>query len=345
MLVRQAKALARQWVLDKASAMPGLYGAYFAGSTNWLPDNAVLPASSDLDVHLVLDTADTSLKLGKFVYHGVLLEVSSIPRDAVRSPEAVLGHYHLASSFRTPSIILDPTGQLTTLQAVVAREYAQRRWVRRRCEHAALGVRNFAQSLDEARPLHDQVQSCAFAAGVTTHVLLVAGLENPTVRKRYAAARALLAEYGQLDFQEALLELLGCAQMERQRVEQHLAAVAATFDAAKGVSRTPYRFASDISDAARPISIDGSQELIERGLHREAVFWLVATYSRCRTILAADAPELLAQLDPGYRALLADLGLASFADRQRRSTEIVARLPSVWEVAEAIMAANPGIEG
>ena len=37
---------------------------------------------------------------------------------------------------------------------------------------------------------------------------------------------------------------------------------------AKAVVRTPYRFAADISDSARPVAIDGSRELIERGYHR-----------------------------------------------------------------------------
>ena len=340
MLVKEAKAAARQWVLEQGCQTPGFAGAYFAGSVNWLTDDAAVPATSDLDVNLVVDEPGAAPKPGKFVYRGVLLEVSHVPRDALRSPEAVLGSYHLAGGFRTPSIILDPTGALAALQDAVSREYAQRRWVRTRCEQAASGVRNYARSLDEAAPLHDQVAPCVFAAGVTTHVLLVAGLKNPTVRRRYAAARDLLAEYGRLDFHEPLLALLGCAAMDRQRVEQHLDAVAAAFDAAKVALKTPYRFGSDISDAARPISIDGSRALIERGLHREAVFWLAATYSRCRHILAADAPDLLPRFDPGYRALLADLGIESFPDRSRRSREVEAFLPRVWEVAEAILAAN-----
>ncbi len=256
----------------------------------------------------------------------------------------MLGHYHLAGAFRTPGVILDPSGDLAALQAAVAREYAQRRWVRARCEHAMAAVRNIAQSLDAAAPLHDQVTACVFAAGVTTHVVLVAGLKNPTVRRRYAAVRELLAEYGQLDFHERLLGLLGCAAMDQQQVERHLNAMTTAFDAASIVRKTPYRFGSDISDAARPLSIDGSRELIEHGLHREAVFWIAATYSRCRHIFATDAPELLARFDRGYQELLAGLGLESFAERRLRCQEIEAFLPHLWEVAEEILAANPAIE-
>jgi hypothetical protein len=180
---------------------------------------------------------------------------------------------------------------------------------------------------------------------VTTHVLLVAGLKNPTVRRRYAAVRELLADYGRLEFHETLLELLGCGSMSRERVEQHLATLTDTFDAAAAVSSTSFPFASDITDAARPIAIGGSRDLIERGLHREAVFWIAATYSRCQKILHHDAPaDAKERLDPGYRQLLDDLGVASSGELRRRREEVERLLPPLWEEAEAIMAANPAIE-
>ncbi len=104
-------------------------------------------------------------------------------------------------------------------------------------------------------------------------------------------------------------------------------------------------FASDISDLARPIALDDSRELIERGDHREAIFWIVATYSRCQKVLYHDAPEeVQEQFSPGYRHLLGDLGITSFADLQRRGDQVKGLLPRIWEVAEAIMAANPEIE-
>jgi hypothetical protein len=78
--------------------------------------------------------------------------------------------------------------------------------------------------------------------------------------------------------------------MGRSRAEHHLGALAAAFDAAAAARRTPFVFAADISDLGRPIAIDGSRELIEGGSHREAVFWMVATYARCQKVLAHDRP-------------------------------------------------------
>ena len=197
--------------------------------------------------------------------------------------------------------------------------------------------------LQEPAPFHDGVTAWLFATGNTALMPLVAGLQNPTVRKRYAAAREVLAEYGRLDFYEELLDLLGCARMSKARTEHHLIALTEAFDAAKEVVETPF-FSTDISDAARPVASDGSQEMIERGDHREAIFWMVATHCRCQKIFHRGAPALQAEFAAGFRKLLADLSIASFDDLRRRGARVERFIPRLWEVAEEIMATNRGIE-
>ncbi|MES2458950.1 MAG: hypothetical protein V4671_00090 [Armatimonadota bacterium] len=345
MQVKQAKEASRQWVREEGSLLPGFVGAFFHGSISGLADEAVLPATSDIDVMVVLSGPAPGQKLGKFVYQGALLEVSFLEEEQVRSAEQILQNYHLAGSFRVPGIIQDTSGRLSRLQAAVSEDYAKRLWVRRRCDHAQGNILNFLASQNEAAPLHDRVMGWLFAAGVTTHVLLVAGLKNPTVRRRYVAVQELLTQYRLLHFYEPLLEMLGCASLSRKQAEHHLAAVTLAFDAAKAVIKTPYRFAADLTDLARPVAIDGSRELIERGLHREAIFWMLATYSRCQWVLAHDAPEALQEeFSAGYRYLLADMGIASEADIPRRCDAVRQSLPQVREVAESIIAANPEIE-
>lgn len=345
MLVRSAKDVARRWVTEEAVEIEGVYGVFLHGSINWLSDDTVLPMHSDVDVMVVLEGSDSPLKLGKFIYHDVLLEVSYLSRDEIKSPEMILGQYHLAGSFQGPSILLDPSGQLTRLQRAVARDYAKRQWVFKRCQHARNKILYGYKRLDEVEAFHDQVLAWLFPTGVTTHVLLVAGLENPTVRKRYLKVRSLLADYGYTDFYELLLELLGCAQMKREEVEDHLMALTEVFDAAKMVIRTPFPFSSDISDLARPIAIDGSWEMIRSGFHREAVFWIAATYSRCQKVLYHDGPAKMHDwASKGYYHLLSDLGIRSSADLKQRREQVKDLLPQVWEVAEAIMADNPAIE-
>ena len=343
MNVRQAKDVARQWVMEEGGKLPGFHGAFHTGSTNWLPGDAMMPPTSDVDVMVVLDGDEPPQKLGKFIYRDVLLEVSFTAK--LGTAEAVLADHRFAGSFRTASVIADPSGELTKLQAAVSKDYAKRTWVRTRCDNARAHSLRYLRAWKESPPFPDSVMAWLFGTGVTTHVLLVSGLKNPTVRLRYPAARELLAEYGRLDFYETLLEQLGCAEMEASRVEEHLASLAEAFDTAKVVGKTPFFFSSDISDAARPIAIDGSRDLIERGQHREAVFWIVATYARCQTVLSHDGtPEQRERFDPGFQRLLGDLGVASSAGLRERSEAVEAFMPLVWEVAEAVMAANQGIE-
>ena len=314
-------------------------GAFFSGSTIGLPDDAELPAASDVDVMVVTAHDQAPPKLGKFLYHDTLVEVTYLPLHLLSSAEEVLASYHLAGCFRSDTIIADPTGHLRRLQARVARGFAEPPWVRRRCEGARRKITDGLRAIDLEAPFHDQVMAWLFATGVTTHVLLVAALRNPTVRLRYLAAREVLTDYGQAGLYPELLELLGCARLTRRRVQQHLLALASTFDAAVAVARTPFFFSSDISAPARPIAIDASQRLIDGGCHREAVFWMVATFARCQKILAADAEgEVRRALAPAFEAMVADLGIASSADILRRADDVIRFLPRLWQTAETIMA-------
>ncbi|MGW2156337.1 hypothetical protein [Nonomuraea sp. NPDC001699] len=329
MLVERARQLARQWVLDEGVGLPGFEGAFLTGSALWAAPGTELGPTSDVDVMVV---ADPPPAIGKFRYEGVLLEVSGIAR--VGTTHEVLSDYHLAGSFHLPSVLADPTGRLAEIQRLVARDFAERPWIIARCTQAMDRVRGWINSMDENAPVPEQVAAWLFGTGVTTHVLLVAGLRNPTVRRRYAAVRDLLAGHGRLDWHEHLLDLLGCARMTVERVERHLAALEKVFDATSGLRAPSYRFTSDITPEARAVAIDGSRELVDAGLHREAVFWLVATYARCLDKrAAAGAPP---GYEEGFQELLADLGAATFADRRRRGDHVLAALPSLWQTAMAL---------
>lgn len=121
--VKQARDVARQWMVEEAIAIPGFRGAYTAGSTNWLSEDAGLPATSDLDVMVVLAEPNRACGRRKFLYHGVLLEVSYLCQDQFQSPSRILSDYHLAPSFRTTKIMADPVGFLEPLFAEVCRDY------------------------------------------------------------------------------------------------------------------------------------------------------------------------------------------------------------------------------
>ena len=341
MTISEARALAARWVAEHAAGTPGFAGALLGGSVAWSPAHAELPDTSDVDVMVVTDDPGAAPARSKRRHGGVLLEVTVLPWDQLRSPERVLASYHLAGLLRPGTVLADPSGRLAGLQAATATDYPRRAWVRRRCRDAEQRILAGLGSLDPSAPLPSQVLAWLFPTGVTTHVLLTAGLRNPTVRLRYEAARTLLADYGRPGFHQELLALLGCAELPREQVERHLTAMTAAFDAAAAVAATPFPFSSDITQAARPVAVDGSRDLIDRGHHREAVFWIAATYARCLAILASDAPAVAPGHTPAFEELLGDLGVASPADLVRRAGEVRGFLPRLGRVAETILAANP----
>ncbi|GAB6928209.1 hypothetical protein JCM10914A_21920 [Paenibacillus sp. JCM 10914] len=345
MNVGSARAAAVDWVMQHASKEPGFVGAYFSGSTVGKPDDAEISPSSDIDVVIVTEEAEPPLKLGKFIYQDVLIEATFLSWQDLKSPDNVLASYHLAGSFRVDTLMADPTGRLRKLQTEVSRQYADRLWVYRRCENVQARIITGLRSINAAAPWHDQVTAWLFPTGVTTHLLLVAALRNPTVRLRYLAARQVLQEYGHEDVYNQLLNLLGCEQMTSEQVMKHLEGLAQTFDAAADIAKTPFFFSSDITLDARAIAVDGSRELILNGNHREAIFWIVATYARCHKIFEADAPDLQEVYLHYFDAVLADLGIHSTQDLLERAERVLEFLPTLWSVTESIIAANPQVKG
>ncbi|MDN4526164.1 hypothetical protein [Fictibacillus fluitans] len=344
MKIGEAKKNGADWARNFAESNEWVLGAYFSGSTIEKSDDEELPVGSDVDIVLVISLQDPPMKLGKFVYRGTLLEVTYLSQGELSSPEKVLSSYHLAGSFRVDTIIYDPDSVLKHLHQVVSAQFAQKRWVLKRCGDAGKRVGNGLASIRSEAPLHEQVMGFLFPSGVTTHILLVAALRNPTIRLRFAKAKEVLEHYGFHGIYEELLNLSGYSHFTPERVEYHLTQLEKTFDATVNVSKTPIFFSTDISVDSRPIVIEGSRHLISRGLHREAVFWIAATFTRCHTILAADAsPDLHASLLPAFHELLDELELSSNSAITQKSQQVLDFLPVVWDTAEAIIHANPEI--
>ncbi|WP_254909645.1 hypothetical protein [Micromonospora sp. NBS 11-29] len=148
------------WVRERMRADPSVEGALFSGSTVGLPGDAVLPASSDVDVLLVRGSPGP--KVGKFVHRGVLLEVSTVTWGQVGGPEDVLGSWVFAPMFRTDAVIADPSGRLAAVRRRVAAGYADPVWVRRRCVGVRRRVEDGLRVLDVGGSLADQVLAWVF---------------------------------------------------------------------------------------------------------------------------------------------------------------------------------------
>ncbi|TYP77526.1 hypothetical protein [Paenibacillus methanolicus] len=344
MKIGQARSAAEEWVRLHASKTAGFAGAYYSGSTVGRPDGEELPSASDVDIVIVIEAEHPPMKPGKFRYREALLEATYLAAGQLASADEVLTSYHLAGSFRVDAIIADPTGRLRILQAEVARRFREHGMVRLRCQEAHDRVYNGLRAIDAEAPLHDLATSWLFPTGIMAHLPLVATLRNPTVRQRYAAAREALADCGRDALYGKLLEQLGCANWSPDQTMRHLRQLERTFDAAAAAAKTPFFFSSDITEAAKPIAIDGSIALIRAGMHREAVFWIAATFARCHKILAADAGRKLQETHlPAFRNLLADLGLRERHDFLARAEQSLRLLPEQWAEMETIMSTNPDI--
>lgn len=338
MRVGAARAVAAGWVRERMRVDPAIEGAFFSGSTVGLPDDALLPRWSDVDVLLV--RREPGVKVGKFVYRGVLLEVSTITWAELGGPEDVLGSWVFAPMLRTDGVIADPSGRLSAVRERVAAGFADPVWVRARCAGVRRRIEAGLWAVDAELPTAEQVLAWVFPTSLLAVWPAVAGLVDPTVRRRYVRAERVLSRFGFADRYPGLLDTLdgGGAGVDVARVRAHLAGLAVVFDEVARLPREGFAFGADLGAAGRPVVFDGAVELIGAGRHREAMFWVLVTYARCHVVLGAVAPERERALRPAFQAVLADLGVASAADRRRRADGLLAALPGWQAVVDAVVA-------
>ncbi|MDQ2683763.1 MAG: hypothetical protein M3Y37_09580, partial [Chloroflexota bacterium] len=295
---------------------------------------------SDVDVLVVPHPGAEVPARAKHVEAGLALDVSTIDRSELEPADRILGTYHLAGSLRSArSILYDPQGWLTNNQRMVEAGFDDPRWVRTRYEGAIRRIESNLRHLETAESLEARVIGWLFAAGITTHVLLVAGLRNPTVRSRYVATRSMLAELGHPEMYAPLIDLLDPPKCGPTWVGMYIDSLEIVFDRARHLRKTWFHFAPDISQSGRVGEIDAARELVRAGHHREAMFWIGVTAARCTLILNTDVDDspgarhnkLLAELAYGFRIKHED-HVANRAD------ELRSMIPRLRADAEALIA-------
>ena len=334
-----AVAAAREWVCTKGADYPGFCGAYLSGSVLETPDTAPWPETSDVDVVLVVHTFDGAASPGKFLYEGVLLEITCIDKGAFTSLREILSTHYLAFALQAQGVLADPEGWLTPLHREVSALYAKDTWVRARCASFFAAIRKAASSFDTSAPYPQRVNSWLFPTGISAFPIVAAGLRNCTVRKRYKQAREVLVQYGFEAFYPALLRQLTGQGFDPACLGAHIRELGVTFDLAAASSgpSAAYRFRKDISAAARPIAIGGSAQLLQSAHPEDAVFWMGATFARCHIILQMDAPALYVQRLRAFRRFMADIGLSRSEDYVRRFQSLLALLPEIEKTTECIV--------
>ena len=312
--IGDAIALATQWVAT--SNLP-FHAAFVGGSLAHADPRLPYDPASDIDCYLIVTGDPPATKIGKIIENGVLLDVSWLPWNQL---EHASSHAVLASLLRFGKIVHDPHGELSRLQQDLIAHFADPATIASRINdmrtriHNGLGV----DSSHLAEP--EQVMNWLFPATLATHIPLVAACAPLTVRKRFLAARNVMApaEY------ESLLALYGFDDISPSQAQEWLDDTTTLFDATAAIAvRSPRFWASDIQAGARPIAIDGSQKLIDAGDHREALYWIIATRTRCLTVLH-DAGIQTSPYLGAFRDMTGTLSIATAAQRSRRSAGILA---------------------
>jgi hypothetical protein len=114
MRVGAARAAAVERVQRTVAQEKGFVGAYFSGSTVYLPSQAEVAVGSDVDV-MVASERVTAAWRTKVLHAGALIEASHVPWSAFSSVDSVPS----AHSLRFDTIISDPRGWLAGLQPEV----------------------------------------------------------------------------------------------------------------------------------------------------------------------------------------------------------------------------------
>jgi hypothetical protein len=127
-------------------------------------------------------------------------------------------------------------------------------------------------------------------------------------------------------------------RMARQDVEGLLGACIPAYDRAVAVHRTPLFLGHYLDPPARQGMIGGAQDLIDRGYHREATWWIFVTHFAARRALGLDAPREYERAYRGpYEALLRSLGTDTPEALTRKAALAEDRLTRVIALAESLI--------
>ena len=337
MYVAEIKEIAREWVTLYGSQTPGFCGAHLMGSLNTMAQDAPFAGYKDVDMNIITRGAQDPQITEDVSYKGLILEYGILPLEHYDSPETVLADPGLASNIAAKSLLADPEGILSRLQPVVSQEFARRRWVKARLqwEKTALSL-----DLDAAGKFVSVFNSLVAQWNAGIHLaggLTIAALKPPTHRRALVIMYELLKTHQRLDLHERTLNVSGYESLERSEVQAYLQQSAEAFDLALQVKKTPTPFDFKMHPYVRPYFVQGAQEMIDEGHHREAMSWIMVCYSAALFVIGNDAPPAEKKYaKQAYDAMLDRCGLLSAetwparVDQTRKLGEEIFTLADGW---------------
>jgi len=343
MKVAETIAIAREWVEQKGRRQPGFRAAHLMGSLTVLPREASFPIYRDVDIGIVLSgEAWSEQENVGGPYRGLVIDCGFYPDECYHSPEVVLSDPGLAPHLAADSVLCDPHGMLGKIQDVVVREYARRHWVRTRCESQKRLALHRLDQLDQADSVENFCETLyLLVVQPLCGLLAIACLRNPTHRRSLALARELLMQAGRPALHEALLDLLGHASLSREEVSAWLEPLSAAFEYAVAVKRSPSPFGFKVHPDFLPYFVEGARELIDEGLHREAMWWLVCGYWLSNAVIQNDgSPEAKALHYAQFGRIRGTLVTSTALERHTR-TRVARRIADeIFALADELVDQN-----
>lgn len=341
MTAREAMDIARQWVNAEAISMEGFAGAFFTGSVLWMADDAQVPATSDVDLHVLLSVKLPKPSNQKFRYHDVIFDVGFESLAQNLDPEAKARSGLWACHFSRDNVISDPTGALCKIQEVVRGSYTRERAVLERCNSLAESALSWLDGLGHSQ-VYETVARFPPAAiqAATIPVLAVLGL--PTARRGLSVARQVLRKWSRIDLYQTVLEALEASSLTARDVERQMEETTKAFDLAVRVAVAPYPWQNLLCEEGRYCVIDGTRKMIQIGQYREAAPYLLFIRSNCQIVIDKDAPADRARRSrQEYNNMLSTNLLGTQSDREKMEAEIRALVPMCLEAATRIAKLNP----
>lgn len=322
------------WLKTFIAEHPYVTGAYLAGSTAELAPEDDLGDCSDIDVMLTIK-GEPRPKPGKIPFGGAVIEGTYIPWSTIEDPELALADYHIAHALHLGRILYDSDGHLTALCAAVAAEFPKPGRIRQRVDSVIRKIENNLNGYDPSAPEANRFMGLLFAAGIMAHAVLVAVQKNPTVRMRYRATKAVLAD--RPDAQEALLRAAGFDGISAAQAKEAVQEMAELFDRVSPLCKTAFPFTSDLQPEMRKSAVDDALALIDSGLHRESMFWTCATYARLMLQSRADAPEIFSAQQEKFVRFAGWI----IPSQPERIATIRSALPALRSLCDAIIDQKP----
>ena len=110
------------------------------------------------------------------------------------------------------------------------------------------------------------------------------------------------------------------------------------------VHRTPAPFDFKLHTYIRPYLVEGAQEMIEEGFHREAMLWIVGFLYLANTVIHNDGDEGdKRRIQAVVNRLEAETGMAEGRQREERKRQVPRLAEEMFRISDEVVAGHPDI--